>query len=110
MQTINLYLLAGILALAAPAYMAAHGSDAARKNTIKKEALAGPVRAKTNLTSRVIKMVAVGDVALVYTGFEGTSLDASGKKVESRFNAIEVPRRQGDGGWKLIVREPNGRE
>jgi ketosteroid isomerase-like protein len=48
--------------------------------------------------------------ALLYTDFQGTAADPSGKTIEVRYKAIEVLRRQPDGGWKLIVGDPNGRE
>jgi ketosteroid isomerase-like protein len=56
-----------------------------------------------------MKAVTVDDIALLYTDFQGTTLDESGKTVEIRHRAIEVLRRQNDGTWKLIVGDPNGR-
>jgi ketosteroid isomerase-like protein len=75
-----------------------------------REVLAGMIRSKTRLQSRVIKAVTVGDVALLYTDFQGTTADDLGTTVEIRHQAIEVLRRQNDGTWKLIVGDPNGRE
>jgi uncharacterized protein (TIGR02246 family) len=74
-----------------------------------RDVLAGLIRAKTNFQSRVVRAVTVGDIALLYSDFEGTTVDATGKTVESRSHAIEVLRRQPDGAWKLIVGDPNGR-
>jgi hypothetical protein len=54
--------------------------------------------------------VTVGEIALLYTDFQGTTVDASGTTVEIRHKALEVLRRQPDGTWKLIVGDPNGRE
>ena len=79
------------------------GSDQIR------EPLAAMIKAKTPLHSRVIKAITAGDVAQLYTDFEGTTTDTSGKIVETRFKAIEVLRRQPDGAWKLIIGDPNGR-
>jgi hypothetical protein len=110
MQTINLYLLAGILALAAPAYMAAQGSDAARENTIKKEALAGPARAKTNLTSCVMKIVAVGDVALVYTDFEGNVARRVAEETREPVQGDRGPSLPGRGRLEGDAGDLNGRE
>jgi ketosteroid isomerase-like protein len=62
------------------------------------------------LYSRVVKAVTVGDIAQLYSDFEGTMNDESGKSVAIRNKAIEVLRRQPDGTWKLIVGDPNGRE
>jgi len=50
------------------------------------------------------------DVAVLYTDFHGTTMDASEKTIDVRYNAIEVLRREPDGHWKLIVGDPNGRE
>jgi uncharacterized protein (TIGR02246 family) len=74
-----------------------------------RQMLAGLIRTKTRLHGRVIKAVTVGDVALLYTDFQGTTVGPSGKTVEIRHKAIEVLRRQPDGTWKLIVGDPNGR-
>jgi uncharacterized protein (TIGR02246 family) len=74
-----------------------------------RQMLAGLIRTKTRLHGRVIKAVTVGDVALLYTDFQGTTVGPSGKAVEIRHQAIEVLRRQPDGTWKLIVGDPNGR-
>jgi ketosteroid isomerase-like protein len=41
--------------------------------------LAGMIEAKTRLHSRVIKAVTVGDIAQLYTDFEGTTVDNSGR-------------------------------
>jgi len=67
-----------------------------------RDVLAGMIRAKTRLQSRVINAITAGDTALLYTDFQGTTVDASGKTVEAL-------RRQPDGTWKLIVGDPNGR-
>ena len=75
-----------------------------------RDVLAGLIGANTRLHSRVIKAITVGEVALLYTDFQGTTVDASGTTVEIRHKAIEVLRRHPDGTWKLIVGDPNGRE
>jgi len=54
--------------------------------------------------------VTVGDIAQLFTDFEGTMLDDSGKTVLVRNKAVEVLRRQPDGSWKLIIGDPNARE
>jgi uncharacterized protein (TIGR02246 family) len=90
-------------------FVARSGETVAGRDRIR-EVLAGLVRTKTQLRSRVVKAVPVGDVALLYTDFRGTTVNASGKGVEVRHKAIEVLRRQQDGTWNLIVGDPNGRE
>jgi uncharacterized protein (TIGR02246 family) len=80
------------------------GHDAIRK------ALASLIEAKTHFQSRVIRAVTVGDIAQLFTDFEGTRVDESGKTVPIRNKAIEVLRRQPAGDWKLIMGDPSGRE
>jgi hypothetical protein len=46
----------------------------------------------------------------LYTDFEGTTVDGSGRTVAIRNKAIEVLRRQPNGGWMLIMGDPNGRK
>jgi uncharacterized protein (TIGR02246 family) len=75
-----------------------------------RQALAELIRTKTVMRSRVVKVVTIDDIALLYTDFDGTTVDAAGKTVEARYNAIEVLRRQTDGTWKLIVGDPQGRQ
>ena len=71
---------------------------------------AGMITAKTQLHGRVVRFVTVGDVALLYTDFNGTGVDDGGKTVDIHYRAIEVLHRQADGGWKLIVGDPNARK
>ena len=80
------------------------GHDAIRK------VLGGLIEAKTQFRSRVVRAVTVDDIAQLYTDFEGTRVDSSGKTVAVHNNAIEVLRRQPDGTWKLLMGDPNGRE
>ena len=80
------------------------GRDAIRK------VLGGLIGAKTQFQSRVVRTAIVGDVAQLYTDFEGTRFDDAGKTIPVRNKAIEVLRRQPDGSWKLIMGDPNGRE
>jgi ketosteroid isomerase-like protein len=90
-------------------FVARSRETVAGRDEIRK-VLASMIGAKTCLHSRVVKAVTVGDIAHLYTDFEGTTLDAAGNAVEVRHKAIEVLRRQPDGTWKLIVGDPNGRE
>ena len=57
-----------------------------------REVVGGLIAARTRFQSRVIKAITVDDIALLYTDFQGTTMDASGKTVEvrtmrSRFSA-----------------------
>jgi uncharacterized protein (TIGR02246 family) len=68
------------------------------------------IRSKTKLQSRVIKAISADDVTVLYTDFQGTAMDVSATTINVRYSAIEVLRRQPDGGWKLIIGDPSGRE
>jgi hypothetical protein len=68
------------------------------------------IQSKTKLQSRVIKAISADDFAGLYTDFEDTTMGASEKTIDVRYNAVEVLRRQPSGCWKLIVGDPNGRD
>ena len=109
-QHLNARDLKSVVALYAPdaRFVARSGETVVGRDQIR-DVLAGLIGAHTRLQSRVIKAVTVGEVALLYTDFQGTTVDASGTTVEIRHKAIEVLRRQPDGTWQLIVGDPNGR-
>ena len=71
--------------------------------------VAALIDAKTVLESRVVKAVAAGDTAILYTDFCGRTVDAAGINVEIRDRAIEVLRAQPHGGWRLVIGDPIGR-
>lgn len=64
------------------------GCDAIRK------VIGALIDAETQFHSRVLRAVSVGDIAQLYTDFEGTTIDTSRKTVPVRSKAIEVLRRQ----------------
>jgi len=68
------------------------------------------IRSKTKLQSRVIRAISVDDVAVLYTDFQGTTMDSSEKTMDVRYNSVEIVRQQPGGCWKLIVGDTNGRE
>ena len=57
----------------------------------------------------VVQCLVMDDVAQLYTDFSGTVQDEHGRSRTMRDHAIEVLRRQADGGWQLIAGDPNGR-
>lgn len=103
--------LAAVMALYEPEarFVARSGETLVGRDRIGK-VLGSMISAKTRLHSRVVRVVTVGDIAQLYTDFEGTTVDSSGKTITIHSKAIEVLRRQPDGKWKLIVGDPNGRE
>jgi uncharacterized protein (TIGR02246 family) len=90
-------------------FVARSGDTLVGRNAIRK-VLARMIEAKTQFQSRVVRAVTVGEIAQLYTDFDGTRIDESGNTVPIRNKAIEVLRRQPDGTWRLIVGDPNGRE
>src|SRR5262245_54609348 len=103
--------LDGVMALYEPEarFVTRTGETLIGHNAIRR-VLAGLIEAKTQFRSRVVRIVIIGEIAQLYTDFEGTRKDDSGKTVRVYVKAIEVLRRQLDGGWKLIMGDPNGRE
>jgi uncharacterized protein (TIGR02246 family) len=103
--------LEAVAALYAPnaKFVAGSGETIVGRDQIR-DVLARMIRSKTKLQSRVIKAISADDVAVLYSDFDGTTMDASEKTIDVRYNAVEVLRRQPDGCWKLIVGDPNGRE
>jgi uncharacterized protein (TIGR02246 family) len=89
-------------------FVTASGEIIAGRDAIG-EMLARLIAAKTRLRGRVIRSIVIDDIAMLYTDFEGTTVDASGEATEIRSDAIEVLRRQPDGTWKLIIGDPGGR-
>ena len=110
-QNLNAGDLKAVMALYEPdaRFVARSGETIVGRDRIR-EVVAGLIQSKTKFQSRVIKATTIDDVALLYTDFQGTAVDASGRTIEVRSKAIEVLRRQPDGAWKLIVGDPNGRE
>ncbi len=102
--------LDGVVALyAADArFVQASGETLDGRDAIR-DVLAGLVRTRTRMTSEVRKTITVGDVAILYSDFAGTTVDASGEARPMRSRAIEVLRRQPDGAWLLVVGDPNAR-
>ncbi|HEY5778351.1 MAG TPA: nuclear transport factor 2 family protein [Terrimicrobiaceae bacterium] len=90
-------------------FVARSGETIVGSGPIRK-VLAGLITANTHLQCRVLKAVTIDNAAVLYTNFEGTTVDHSGNTVPIRSKAIEVLRRQPNGDWKLIVGDPNGRE
>jgi len=103
--------LDGMLALYEPEahFLKKSGETLVGRDAIRK-VLGGMIEVKTQFRSRVVRATTIGDIAQLYTDFEGTSLNQSGKTVPVRNSAIEVLRRQPDGSRKLIMVDPNGRE
>ena len=90
--------LDGVMALYEPEarFVTLTGETLVGRSAVRK-VLGGLVEAKTQFHSRVVRAAAVGEIARLYTDFEGTREDDSGKTVPVHSRAIEVLRRQPDG-------------
>jgi uncharacterized protein (TIGR02246 family) len=110
-QYLNSGDLEAVVALYAPnaRFVARSGETIVGHDRIR-DMLTRMIQSKTKLQSQVIKVINADDVAVLYTDFQGTTMDASEKTIDIRCNAVEILRRQPDGCWKLIVGDPNGRE
>jgi uncharacterized protein (TIGR02246 family) len=75
-----------------------------------REVLAGLVERKAHMVGHVNRVVTTGGVALLYTHWSRTMVGPSGQPVEDQHESIEVLKQQPDGGWKLIVGDPGGRD
>ena len=89
-------------------FVAPSGETLVSRDRIR-QVIAGLIHSNTKFQSRVLRVTRIDDLAVLYTDFDGTTNDSSGKEIELRWRAIEVLRRQPDGGWKLIVGDPNAR-
>jgi uncharacterized protein (TIGR02246 family) len=110
-QYLNSGDLEAVVALYAPnaRFVGRSGETIVGRDQIR-DVLARMIRSKTKLQSRVIKAINADDVAVLYTDFEGTTMDALEKTIDLRYNAVEILHRQPNSCWKLIVGDPNGRE
>jgi len=99
-----------VMALYAPdaSFVPAAGDIAVGHDEIRRQ-LSPLIATKAQFQAKPRKVVAVGDVALLYTDWIVRTVDPSGTAEEASHSAIEVVRRQPDGTWKLIVGDPNGR-
>jgi len=82
-QHLNAGDLEAVMALYEPdaRFVARSGETLVGRDRIR-QVLAGLIAAKTRLHGRVVKAITVGDVALLYTDFQGTTADATGEEVE----------------------------
>ena len=82
--------LNGVMALYEPEarFVTRTGETLVGRNAIRK-VLGGLIEAKTQFHSRVVRAVIVGEIAQLYTDFEGRTEDDSGKTVPVHAKAIE---------------------
>jgi uncharacterized protein (TIGR02246 family) len=110
-QNLNAGDLDAVMALYEPnaRFVARSGETIVGRDRIR-DVVAGLIQSKTRLLSRVVEAITVDDLTMLYTDFQGATVDPAGKTIQLRSKAIEVLRRQPDGTWKLIIGDPNGRD
>ena len=74
-----------------------------------RKVIGGLIQSRTRMTARVLRAIVLHDLAVLYTDFQGTTVDDSGETIDFPSKAVELLRRQPDGTWKLIVGDPNAR-
>jgi uncharacterized protein (TIGR02246 family) len=75
-----------------------------------REALSAFVAAGAQVRMTVTQVVRAGDdLAVLYNDWSGTAKNDDGERVSIAGQAIEVVRRQADGGWLFAVDDPYGR-
>jgi hypothetical protein len=74
-------------------FLAESGETIVGRDRIR-DMLTRMIRSKMKLQSRVIKAISVDDIAVLYTDFQGTTMDSSEKTMDVRCNAVEVDRRR----------------
>jgi PhnB protein len=109
-QHLNAGDLEAVIALYEPdaSFVPRSGDTVVGRSGIR-QVLADFIAKKPQMRGRVTKVVPTGDIALLYTDWQGTAVDPAGTPVEIFHQAIEIVRRQADGTWKLLVGHPDGR-
>ena len=74
-----------------------------------RKVIGGLIQSRTRMTARVLRAIVLHDLAVLYTDFQGTTVDDSGETIDFPSKAVELLRRQPDRNWKLIVGDPNAR-
>ena len=84
-QNLNAGDLEAVVALYEPdaRFVGRSGETVVGRDRIR-DVLAGLIQSKTRLQSRVLRAITVDDVAVLYTDFNGTAIDSSGRTIEVR--------------------------
>lgn len=86
-----------------------HDGKVAHGHAAIRQALSRLVAMRPKFRLDVVKVVAAGDLAIVYNDWEMSAIDPDGKPSERAGKAIEVMRRQPDGSWKVVIDDPYAR-
>jgi uncharacterized membrane protein len=110
-QRLNAGDLDAVMALYEPEarFVARSGETLVGRDAIRK-VLAGMIEAKTQFQSRVLRASTVGDIAQLYTDFEGTRIDESRKTVPGAEPGDRDPPPPAGRGLEADYGRPNARE
>lgn len=87
-----------------------HDGRVAQGHPAIRQALSGLAAMRPRLRLNVVKVVAgAGDLAIVYNDWEMSATGPDGRPIERAGKAIEVMRRQPDGGWRVVIDDPYAR-
>ncbi|HEX7787038.1 MAG TPA: SgcJ/EcaC family oxidoreductase [Methylomirabilota bacterium] len=102
--------LEALLALYEPGCtMVRRDGSLARGHAEIREVLQRLLEMHPRMTTEIVKVVAAGDLAMVYNDWRMSGKRADGQPIEAAGRAIEVVRRQPDGTWRFIVDDPYAR-
>jgi uncharacterized protein (TIGR02246 family) len=102
--------LEGLVALYEPdARLLQHDGSVANGRAEIRRVLSSLIRTPTTIDMGLATVVESGDLALVYNDWHWKSVAADGAATESSGKAIEILRRQPDGGWLFVLDDPFGR-
>lgn len=74
-----------------------------------REVLQRLIALRPRMTTEIVKVVAAGDLAMVYNDWRLSGKRPDGQPVEAAGKALEVVRRQPDGTWRFILDDPYAR-
>jgi uncharacterized protein (TIGR02246 family) len=74
-----------------------------------REVLERLIAMRPRMTAEIVKVIAAGDLAMVYNDWRLSAKRPDGRPVEAGGKALEVVRRQPDGTWRFILDDPYAR-
>jgi uncharacterized protein (TIGR02246 family) len=102
--------LDAVMALYEPACrMVRRDGSVAQGQAEIREVLERLIAMRPRMTAEIVKVVAAGDIAMVYNDWQMSAKRPDGRPVEAAGKALEVVRRQPDGTWRFILDDPYAR-
>ena len=109
-EYVNAANLDGLVSLYEPGarYVRRDGTIVIGHDELRK-ALAALTTTPTNIRMHIVRVIAGGDVAVIYNDWTLTQTHAGGGVTQSSGKAIEIVRRQPDGLWLFAIDDPFAR-